>query len=59
MTISADILRRMPEGSEIRDDASWFDRQLPGTTMVQVYLDTHQPDGALDPALIANIQRFA
>ncbi len=59
MTISADILRRMPEGSEIRDDASWFDQHLPGTTVVQVFLDTHEPEGALDPALIADVRRFS
>ncbi len=59
ITVTADILRRMGEGSEIRDDARWFDEHMPGTTLVQVFLDTREPDGALDPQLIAQMARFS
>jgi len=56
-TIDLDLVQRMPADSATAADHAWFDDQLSGTNLVEVFVETAEAGGALEPELLAGVVR--
>ena len=56
--IDLDLVARMPQDSQTVADTAWFAEHFSGTNLVEVYVETPESGGALDPGLLRSVAAF-
>lgn len=55
--VETDMMARLPADNPVRVDAAWFEQHFQGTSSFELYVFTPQAGDALDPDLLARIDR--
>jgi predicted RND superfamily exporter protein len=58
MRIDTDLSGRMPEDNPLRVAERYFDQHFRGTNCLELFIDSGEPEGILDPDLFAEMAAF-
>jgi len=58
MNIDAELISRVDDGHKLQIDARWLSERFVGDNALQVFVDSGEPDGLLDPTLLSKLADF-
>lgn len=58
LNIDTDFSKRMSDDNRIRKDSKYFDEKFPGTSTMEIFLDTGAEGGVLEPDFYARVGRL-